>query len=283
MITLLSIALLAAPTFAPTPELSPDWIDNFNDGSAVDGSPVEWVATPVFAAEFAVNDGDLAMTMPEGTSPAISSARVPIVFGAGASVRARMVAFNTPGRFAVAFADEPTGIKGYVASFSSCGGGRLELFRADVIGAIIFLADGQVSVPFSPETEFILQLDVFDGVVAARLWLPGEPFPSAQISALDSTYEEGVVSIAIQDFGSGNCVPIGSFSDVGAFIRYAQASSTPLTHSDLGDLDASGTIDGADLGILLAEWGGLGASDLDGSGMVDGADLGLMVANWTPA
>lgn len=49
------------------------------------------------------------------------------------------------------------------------------------------------------------------------------------------------------------------------------------------DLDASGAVDGADLGRLLAEWGpsgGLGPADLDGSGEVDAADLGLLLAAW---
>jgi len=47
------------------------------------------------------------------------------------------------------------------------------------------------------------------------------------------------------------------------------------------DLDGSGTVDGADLGSLLAAWGTGGTpADLDGSGVVDGADLGAMLAAW---
>jgi hypothetical protein len=47
-----------------------------------------------------------------------------------------------------------------------------------------------------------------------------------------------------------------------------------------GDLDASGTVDGADLGTLLGQWGGNGPADLDGNGLVDGADLGVMLGAW---
>ena len=48
-----------------------------------------------------------------------------------------------------------------------------------------------------------------------------------------------------------------------------------------GDLDDDGVVDGADLGLLLAVWGGADPdADLDGSGTVDGGDLGLMLANW---
>ncbi|HMN96338.1 MAG TPA: IPT/TIG domain-containing protein [Phycisphaerales bacterium] len=49
------------------------------------------------------------------------------------------------------------------------------------------------------------------------------------------------------------------------------------------DLDASGAVDGADLGLLLANWGAAGArgpADLDGDGEVDAADLGLLLAAW---
>ena len=46
------------------------------------------------------------------------------------------------------------------------------------------------------------------------------------------------------------------------------------------DLNGSGTVDGGDLGLLLAAWGEPGGGDLDQSGAVDGADLGLMLAAW---
>lgn len=47
-----------------------------------------------------------------------------------------------------------------------------------------------------------------------------------------------------------------------------------------GDLDGNGSVDGADLGILLGDWGASGLADLDGNGMVDGADLGVMLGAW---
>jgi hypothetical protein len=46
------------------------------------------------------------------------------------------------------------------------------------------------------------------------------------------------------------------------------------------DLNGDGAVDGADLGILLGNWGNSGAGDIDGSGAVDGADLGALVADW---
>ncbi len=48
-----------------------------------------------------------------------------------------------------------------------------------------------------------------------------------------------------------------------------------------GDLNGDGHIDGADLGILLTQWGGPGSGDLNDDGIVDGADLGELLAGWT--
>ncbi len=50
------------------------------------------------------------------------------------------------------------------------------------------------------------------------------------------------------------------------------------------DISGDGAVDGADLGILLAEWGPGGTigspGDLDDDGEVDGADMGLLLGAW---
>jgi hypothetical protein len=46
------------------------------------------------------------------------------------------------------------------------------------------------------------------------------------------------------------------------------------------DLDNSGTVDAADLAILLGGWGGSGAADLDGNNSVDAADLAVLLGAW---
>ena len=53
------------------------------------------------------------------------------------------------------------------------------------------------------------------------------------------------------------------------------ACSTP------GDLDGNGTVDAADLSILLGQWGGPGSADFDGSGTVDAADLAALLGFWS--
>ncbi|HMN97285.1 MAG TPA: M12 family metallo-peptidase [Phycisphaerales bacterium] len=54
-----------------------------------------------------------------------------------------------------------------------------------------------------------------------------------------------------------------------------------LSHTATADLDGSGIVDGADLGILLGAWGSAGPGDLDGNGVVDGGDLGILLAAWS--
>lgn len=47
-----------------------------------------------------------------------------------------------------------------------------------------------------------------------------------------------------------------------------------------GDLDGNGSVDAADLAILLGSWGGTGPADLDNSGTVDAADLAQLLGAW---
>lgn len=63
--------------------------------------------------------------------------------------------------------------------------------------------------------------------------------------------------------------------DMGAY--ETQAPPPPACPADV---NADGTVDGADLGLLVGNWGGSGAGDIDASGTVDGADLGLLLSAW---
>jgi hypothetical protein len=58
-------------------------------------------------------------------------------------------------------------------------------------------------------------------------------------------------------------------------LAHAHAGTCPL------DLDSSGAVDGADLGVMLAAWG-TAEHDATGDGFVDGADLGILLAAWGP-
>ena len=67
----------------------------------------------------------------------------------------------------------------------------------------------------------------------------------------------------------------GNTSEFSACVSVVEAPGLP------GDIDGNGTIDGADLGMLLGAWGtNNAAADLNGDGVVDGADLGMMLGAW---
>ena len=47
------------------------------------------------------------------------------------------------------------------------------------------------------------------------------------------------------------------------------------------DINSDGQVDGADLGILISDWGTTGPeADLNLDGIVDGGDLGVLLASW---
>jgi hypothetical protein len=71
---------------------------------------------------------------------------------------------------------------------------------------------------------------------------------------------------------------------VGSVSNPADIVVVPGTPPCIADLFGDGIVNGADLGILLANWGACGtgtcAADLNGDGQVNGADLGIVLAGW---
>jgi hypothetical protein len=58
---------------------------------------------------------------------------------------------------------------------------------------------------------------------------------------------------------------------------FVEGGTPPVT----GDLNGDGLVTGADLGMLLGNWGNPGVGDLNGDGNVDGADLGILLSAWS--
>ena len=70
-----------------------------------------------------------------------------------------------------------------------------------------------------------------------------------------------------------------------AFLAYPFADpllERPARSPCPADFDRDGTVDAADLGLMLEAWGRSGTGDLDGDGTVDSADLGLLFIAWGP-
>jgi hypothetical protein len=79
--------------------------------------------------------------------------------------------------------------------------------------------------------------------------------------------------------GSTYYIAVGGFSAaaVGPFnVEITAPAAPPCT----GDLNGDGNVTGADLGLLLGNWGFSGTGDLNGDGVVTGADLGLLLGQW---
>jgi hypothetical protein len=64
--------------------------------------------------------------------------------------------------------------------------------------------------------------------------------------------------------------------------RVIAVSGFTTSDSCVGDVNSSGAVDGADLGLLLANWGDCPqcAADLNGDCVVNGLDLGTLLAAW---
>jgi hypothetical protein len=84
-------------------------------------------------------------------------------------------------------------------------------------------------------------------------------------------------SMFLTDFYASGGVGSTPFSEENTHVRMAYAMSSSVCGADLNDDDK---VDGADLGLLLSNWGNPGATDFDGDGDTDGADLGLLLGNW---
>ncbi|MFO0873969.1 MAG: hypothetical protein U0575_08370 [Phycisphaerales bacterium] len=54
------------------------------------------------------------------------------------------------------------------------------------------------------------------------------------------------------------------------------------THCCIGDIKSNGVVDGGDIGMLFADWGGPGPGDINCDGVTNGADLGLLLQHWGP-
>lgn len=67
----------------------------------------------------------------------------------------------------------------------------------------------------------------------------------------------------------------GTYQDSDPVTLEVQVGDLPF-----GDLNGDGAVTGADLGLLLGQWGGAGSGDLNGDGAVTGADLGLLLGAW---
>ncbi|MFO0962785.1 MAG: hypothetical protein U0625_07730 [Phycisphaerales bacterium] len=63
----------------------------------------------------------------------------------------------------------------------------------------------------------------------------------------------------------------------------ANGNGTADSCERAGDINGDGKVNGADIGLLLGDWGTSAArSDLNHDGVVNGGDIGILLGNWAP-
>src|SRR5262245_57498876 len=86
-----------------------------------------------------------------------------------------------------------------------------------------------------------------------------------------------------QRYAEAEPLLLASFDEAeeGNKVRPVRRKSLELLYNTWLDLDGSGAVDGADLGLLLSEWGNENScADLNDDGAVDGADLGILFSHF---
>ena len=134
-----------------------------------------------------------------------------------------------------------------------------------------------------------------DGVLDATPWqtlidsvaFVGPNYPPAGVGQ-EHVYSDTLVGPDINETGS--FVPghiyscpegwlIGPFDPSVGVDTVNDVNPCPVVECP-ADLNGDGLVDGADLGILLTQWGFDGGADFNDDGIVDGADLGLLLTGW---
>jgi hypothetical protein len=141
------------------------------------------------------------------------------------------------------------------------------------VGTIAGLEPGE-AVPYNAEVRFEVDLSI-PGVADYF----AEAFDRGRL-LLSVTSMARVVELGTA-FPAFHCkesplveLGLASAARLEAVVRVGGAPSRPA------DLNGDGVVNGADLAILLGQWGGSGPADLNGDGVVNGADLAILLGEW---
>ena len=172
--------------------------DDFNDGSAMDGSPASWTPFPGFnTGTFNASTGDFVLTQPPDGSPQVV---LPSIAPLGAtSIRAQVRELQGGGPISLMARFSTVGIPaGYQAGI---GGGELYIERTNAPFNNTSLAAANTNLNPSVEDVF-LQFDLIGSQLNLFAWRVGEARPNTPtLSATDSTFPSGVAGILIDSAG----------------------------------------------------------------------------------
>jgi 1,4-alpha-glucan branching enzyme len=111
------------------------------------------------------------------------------------------------------------------------------------------------------------------GLPRGGLWRVRFNSDSTAYSADYGNY--AATDVTADNFGYDGLPFSGNFR-FGPYTSVIFSQSTPSPF----DLNGDWMVGGADLGVVLAQWGGPGTADFNGDGTVGGADIGMLLAAW---
>ena len=113
-----------------------------------------------------------------------------------------------------------------------------------------------------------------------RIGLPRGGLWKVRFNSDSTAYSSDYSNYATADVTADNSgydgLPFSGNFRFGPYTSVIFSQSAPSRFDLNGDSD----VGGADLGLLLAQWGGPGTADFNGDGTVGGADVGLLLAAW---
>lgn len=154
-----------------------------------------------------------------------------------------------------------------------CNEGYGLSFEADVWYTIVAPQTGCIEVSLCQWSNYDTRLAVYA--------TNGEPKEEFQVACNDDAcgFASSVVFPALA--GESYLIRVGGYGGAtGQALLSVQPSNAPCGAGCGSDINCDGVINGADLGALLANWGGSGDGDLNGDGVVNGSDLGMLLAGW---
>ncbi len=130
------------------------------------------------------------------------------------------------------------------------------------------------------------------GLAGTISFVSGALVVNATVSANDVQPVTAPPPLVSQPFDLPTILPPGGTSHLLVSGTFSDGSITTTVNGTLnapgtlvpvfGDLNGDGVVNGADLGLLLGNWGTPGpVGDLNADGTVNGADLGLLLGNWS--
>jgi len=150
-------------------------------------------------------------------------------------------------------------------------------FKHDVWFSFQPKQPGQVRATTCGDTSFDTRLAVYRGASCP---------PSELIGCNDDDREcvPGPFSTVVFDAACNEVylIRIGGLQNVQGIGTLTLEALDPGTCGCAGDLNDDGVVDGADIAIVLGNWGGAGDGDANDDGIVDGADIAIILGGWGP-